>query len=689
MKTFVLTTILLASVSAAALADPPMEEIVVTADYRQSDLNKLAASASVVDASQITERDAHHLEEILNLAANVNFASGGSRARFFQIRGIGERGQFAETLIPSVGLIIDDIDFSGSGTVATLFDVEQVEIMRGPQGTRYGANALAGLINVKTRDPTGVPEYLLQLEGGDYATYGLGAVASGPLGSDEVLYRVAYQRFRSDGFGYNDYLHKPTNKRDESTLRTKLRWLATDTLTIDLNASVLDVDNGYDAFSLDNVRDTLSDQPGQDRQRSKLAGIHVDWSAPERFDVQAIFGVGNGDSRYGYDEDWVYDGFDPNGYTSTDYYNRSRKTRSGEVRLISDEDRPVFGNTTDWLVGIYALNQDEKLVRQYTWLASNFVSDYEIDRRALYGQTDTALGPLWTLTVGLRLERFDARYRDSDAIRFTPDESLHGGRVVLSRALGDGRLAYFDVSRGYKSGGFNADGRLDPSQRSFDSEGLWNYELGIKGRWLDRRLTARAALFYMDRRDVQISSSIIVPLPGGASEFVELVDNAAEGDNLGLELEGSFAATDRLTLAGSIGLLRTEYKHYVNTADPAAQKRLNGRDQAHAPPYQFSTSATYAFAERLTAEVTLEGKDDFYFSDSHDFKSEPYALVHANVAWRGDGWSLSLWGRNLFDKDYYVRGYYFGNDPRIGYEPRGYTQLGEPRNFGITFTMER
>jgi len=669
-----------------AFAEEVIEEIVVTADYRETQLKDLAASASVIGEAQISSRNAHHIEDVLGMAANVNYATGASRARFYQIRGIGERGQFAETLISSVGLIIDDVDFSGAGTVATLFDVDQVEILRGPQGTRYGANALAGLINIKTREPSIDPQYRFTLEGANYNTYSVGAVLSGPLGTDRLLYRIAAQSYQSEGFNNNDFLNEPTNERDEVTLRGKLHWQLSDTLELDLNGTLIDVDNGYDAFSLDNVRDTLSDEPGQDKQQARIAGGKITWTDPASFYLQAILGSSHSDSEYGYDEDWVDADFHDWGYTSTDNYIRDRDTLNGELRLISKDHARIFADTTDWLVGIYGLNLQEELVRRYTWLAADFLSRYEIDRLAMYGQMDTQLSDSWSLTIGLRYEKFDADYRDSDSISFEPDETMVGGRLVINHELDSGSLLYFGISRGYKSAGFNPDNRLDADQRAFDSETLWNYEVGLKGRWFDDRLSAQIALFMMDRRDVQISSSIADVNPDGSPVFIELVGNAAEGDNIGMELEARLAVTDRFDLFGSVGLLNTEYIDYINP-DPTRED-LGGRDQAHAPDYQFSVGGQMDFTDRCFASLVLEGKDDFYFSDSHSFRSDSYQLVHADMGYQADGWKISFWGRNLTDKDYFVRGFFFGNDPRDGYTPKGYTQLGEPRRYGVTLTVD-
>ena len=180
MKKFVSYTLTcLAAFSIPAVANDRLEEIVVTADFRNTNLMETSTSISVLGEPLIFERGAQHLEEILGVAPNVNYASGTSRARYFQIRGVGDRSQFQEPLNASVGLLVDGVDFSGIGSLGTTFDVEQVEILRGPQGTLHGANALAGLISINSHAPTEEPYHYLEGSAGDYDSYGLGGVSSG------------------------------------------------------------------------------------------------------------------------------------------------------------------------------------------------------------------------------------------------------------------------------------------------------------------------------------------------------------------------------------------------------------------------------------------------------------------------------------------------------------------------------
>jgi outer membrane receptor protein involved in Fe transport len=138
-----------------------IEDIIVRAEFRPVNIMETPNSISLISADNIAERNANFLTEVLASAPNLNYSSGASRGRYFQIRGIGERSQFVDPLNPGVGLMIDGIDYSTLGAAATMFDVEQVEVLRGPQGTLFGANALAGMINISSKAPTDNPEAII------------------------------------------------------------------------------------------------------------------------------------------------------------------------------------------------------------------------------------------------------------------------------------------------------------------------------------------------------------------------------------------------------------------------------------------------------------------------------------------------------------------------------------------------
>lgn len=680
---FITFTCFCFSISAQVDSSIVLEEIIVNADYRQSKANDIFSSVTVLDANLIRKKNAQHLEDILFNAPNVNLSSGASRARFYQIRGIGERGQFSEPLNSSVGVIIDGVDFSGIGNAALLYDVEQVEILLGPQGTRYGSNALAGLINLQSKSPTNETSYGLQLENANFDSSGLAGYLSGSI-SNQLRYRLSAQNLKSDGFNTNQFLSKKTNQRDEGIVRGKLDWTPSDYVQLGITASTINIDNGYDSFSLDNVRDTISDQPGIDRQQADILSTKLSLTQFAKFKVEALLGYADSKTEYGYDEDWVFNGFHPWEYSSSDQYFRDRETTSAELRFVSSDSGLIFSNTTDWVFGIYSLQQEVDLKRIYTFLSTDFSSRYDIKRFAVYGEINSDLNNNWGLSLGFRGENFDAAYFDSNAINFTPDEILYGGKLALTYRTSTNSLIYASISRGYKTGGFNTDGSLDSDLREFNAEELINYEFGFKGSLYNDQLKTQLALFFMDRDDVQIASSVVRSRADGSSEFIDYVGNAAAGSNYGLEASAKFQAANNIMFHGSLGLLKTEYKEFVNSAGD----NLGGRQQAHAPNYQYTLGVDIRISSALELDVNIQGKDSFYFSDSHSIRSKDYSLVNASLSYSWKEWQLTLWGRNLNDEDYSVRGFFFGNDPRDNYAAKGYTQLGEPMRYGLTLNMD-
>src|SRR5271167_951535 len=232
---------------AAEDADQPLVEIVVTATLRSIPLEQMPGSVTVLGSAALHDAGQEHFEDVLPLVPNLNWAGDTSRPRYFQIRGIGELQQYQGAPNPSVAFLIDDIDFSGLGSAATLFDVDEIEVLHGPQGTAYGANALAGLIYVKGREPSDTFGGRAELDAGDYAERSYGAVITGPVAALDSAFRLAAQQYTSDGFYRNVYLGRDTDNRNELTLRGRWRYEPNDQWRVDLALLRVQIDNGYDA----------------------------------------------------------------------------------------------------------------------------------------------------------------------------------------------------------------------------------------------------------------------------------------------------------------------------------------------------------------------------------------------------------------------------------------------------------
>src|SRR5258707_4186039 len=210
MTVYTLAGVVLGAMATNAVALPPesgpLEEIVISASLRPTPLAEVPQSVTVLDRATLRAAGVQHFEDVLGLVPGLSWASGTSRPRYFQLRGVGEIEQYQGAPNPSVGLLIDDIDFSGVGMPGTLFDLDRVEVLRGPGSTVYGANALAGLISLRSRDPGTAFDASGEATLGDYGTTALGIAAGDGRADGSAGWRMAAQRYRSNGFRRNAYL---------------------------------------------------------------------------------------------------------------------------------------------------------------------------------------------------------------------------------------------------------------------------------------------------------------------------------------------------------------------------------------------------------------------------------------------------------------------------------------------------
>ncbi len=672
-----------------------IDEIVVSADFRDSTIQATPSSLTVVSDSQLQSRAAAHLQDVLNLAPNVNLAAGASRGRFFQVRGIGERSQFKEPLDASVGLVVDGIDFSNLGLAGGVYDIQQVEVLRGPQGTSFGSSAMAGLINLQSSAPTEEFEGRIDMGAGNYATKTLGLVASGAV-TEGLLGRFSVSKNTGDGFMSNDFLNRDnTNNIDELFARVKLRWDVSGSLNLDVTALHIDADNGYNAFSLENTRNTRSDEPGHDRQESTALSILATWDGSEAYVLEAQVTAEKSNLEYGFDWDWS--DFDSVGVRGFENNARDRQAKSIDLRFLSQSGNEILGGAS-WVGGIYAYDRRVNLsysedADYYGAWTDSLTSRFDSSRYAAYGQLDWVLDDQWLLSLGARFERFENDYFDSFGVVGDIADDLIGGKLSLQYSLDDNLMIYGALSRGYKTGGLNTDAygkalvsgddatvALLSQQLTYEGEALLNYEFGLKSRHLDDSLSLNLTAFYMDRQDMQAKLALEI----STGNWTSYRDNIEGSDNYGLELEADWQLSEQLRFFAALGLLETRLGDLIVLDLNDVPLDQTGRDQAHAPAYQFNLGAAYNFMEHYSLTVQVDGKDSFYFSNSHNQQSNAYELLHARFSYQQGPISLSVWGRNLLNKDYEVRGFYFGNNPNNGWIAESYTQLGEPRVFGLS-----
>ena len=692
-----LSTLATTAITPAFANDNKIETIEVKGELLSTPESKAANSLQVLTTETLEKSGASHLESVLQQLGNVNFASGASRARYIQIRGIGERSQFVDPINPSVGMSIDGIDYSGIGTAAGLFDIEQVEVFKGPQGTNAGANAMAGFVNMISTQPSANAMNKLRVEAGNYGLLNLGVAAGSELTRDTSA-RVSINKQQSDGFIKNTYLNRDdTNNIDELSIR----GLADIKVNEDTNAQVVvhhfDIDNGYDAFSLDLDRTTLSDQPGKDTQKTTALGINTEYTGLETVDIKLSASTSTSDMTYGYDEDWAYEGIHPWEYSSTDYYFRDRDAQQFDIRAIDKSGQ--------WVTGLYIQQRDVDLSREYTYADDVFSSEYQQSNVAVYGERRLSLSKQLTVSAGLRIENHQGDYADSNDVYDDASKTMIGGHVTATNQYSKSMMAYARLSRGFKSGGVNGEALArvgEPGLErfnqdlldngSFEPEVLNNMELGLRYDNRKAGVKANAVMFYSSRSDMQVKQWFTNDKEtlneGEQPVFVGYISNAPTGSNYGFETSLEYQVTRDVELLAGVSWLSSEVNDiYRLESDPETgddvRVSIDGREQAHAPSYQYQLGVNWQVSDRIKLHAAVNGRDGYFYSFSHDEEADSVNLVNMALTYQGDMFDVTLWTRNLTDETYGVRGFYFGNDPRDFYTAKKYEQFGEPNVFGV------
>ncbi len=675
-----------------------LPEVTVTATLlKATPLQDVPASVTVLDSATLRAAGQQHFEDVVGLVPNLNWSGDTNRPRYFQIRGIGELDEYQGAPNPSVGFLVDGIDFSGLGSIGTLYDVDQVEVLRGPQSMRYGANALAGLIAVQSAEPQDEFGGRVDLEAGDYDMRSYGAVLTGPVTALDSAFRLAVQQYQGDGYYHNAYLGRnATDGYNETTVRGKWRWQPADDLRVDLTLLDISIDDGYDAWTLDGSRTTQTDQPGVDRQDSTGGGAHIEYSGWKFAKLTVAVSAADSRIRYSYDGDfgnpqlWA-----PYTYQYSEEQFRDRTTHSLEARLESQD-----GGVVNWLLGVYALDLTENLADYTPGLyldpyapqndsQTDGLTDSHFHSRnaAVFGDLDGVLAKHWRWSAGLRAERRTADYNDitTDLVNpgpplthdFEPVNHLWGGNASLEYVIDAGQSIYTSVGRGYKAGGFNLGPGLPANQIQFNPESDLDFELGYKAELDDHRLRVDTDVFYMKRKDLQLQTGEQLD-PSNPDTFVLYNMNVPSGHNYGLESELTFIPDQVVELGASLGLLNTAYHGLM--LDGVVQP---DRAQPYAPSWQASGSMTLHGSRGTFLRFDLTGRGSFYYDMPalDPYASHAYVLLNIKAGIKLGSWSADVWVRNVTDRNYTVRGFYFGDVPP-DFPNQQFTQLGDPRTFG-------
>ena len=676
------------------------DQIIVSAGLSDESILNTVTSIHIFTDDHIRASGANNLQLLTEQIPNLNWAGGTSRPRYFQIRGIGERSHYFGEGPPnfSVGFVIDDMDFSGLGMISNLYDLDQIEIFRGPQSSVYGANALAGLISLKSNDPIEKSEVGISASKGSDNHFGINNYFNFKA-IDGLNIRVTNSYNYIDGFRENLSRNiSDTNKREEIFSRLKLKFNSNKKLNILATLIYSKLDNGYDAWAPNNNTDfkTYSDDKGMDSQTSY--GYSLRTNINGNYNLTLITSFTKTNLEHSYDSDWgdslywaTNHNWNPNSFPDSyyqyKYFDQNNKIRSN----ITHELRSSFGPV---LFGFYFKDLNEK-DKATGWLfdgaATDAVSDFHFKTIAAYSQYRFDFSSYLNFKANIRIEQSQFDYKGTsqgfndnwekvylDTVQFKDTNRMIGYRAAITYHKNTFTSYYSSFSQGYKSGGINQQPYLTDSSRPFDPEFIQSFEFGLKRNTNISK--TNITLFFSNRINQQVSVSSQQE-EGNPNSFLFYIGNSGSGKNRGIEFDYSQNVLKSLSFDINIGVLDT-------WIDKFFYKTLNGqqyggdREASMAPRFMGSLGLNFSISD-YNMVMSTTYKSEYYFSDSHNNKSEPYSLTNITFGKSIKQFEVKLWVRNIFDKRYAVRGFYFGLIPPE-YNDELWLSFGDPRQLGLT-----
>ena len=490
-----------------------------------------------------------------------------------------------------------------------------------------------------------------------------------------------------------------TNKRDEMLVRVKFGFQPAQTLSMLGTFIATDLKNGYDTWAPDNNTDlkTYSNNEGEDSQKTFGYSIRAHYSHSDKMNITSITSFTETNLIHAYDGDWadsIYwhdnHGFDPavEGW-AYDFFDKMKRNRAN----LSQEIRLSMGSI---ILGGYFKNleeQDEAIGYLFGGIATDAWSAYDFKVMAGYSQYEHDLSPTIKLKANVRFEQNTMDYKGTSEglnenwekvvlqpVKFNVEHSMLGYRGSIHYLKDEFTSFYGSVSQGYKSGGVNQQPYLSDKNRPFDPEFIQNYEIGLK-RATDIYKTQLSA-FYSKRKNQQVSISSQQEKENPNS-FLFYTANAGSGWIRGMEWENTYKIAQKTQLFITLGYLNTwvdEFNYQLDTANAGIG---GNREAAMAPEITGSVGINFHGESGIFSSVQLTQKGDYYFSDSHNQKSESYSLLNLTAGKSFQNATIKFWVMNMFDKRYAVRGFYFGLIPPE-YRNQLWKSYGDPMHFGVT-----
>lgn len=708
--------------AAVTQADDRSDEIVVTARRRSETLQTVPLAVSAFNEDRLNNLQATTLSGIQYATPNLYLDQGDASNAVIYLRGIGQNDSLA-FVDPGVGVYVDDVFIARSqAAFLELFDVERVEVLRGPQGTLYGRNTIGGAVKFVSTTPPDEFDAYLEAGGGNFDTIFLKGRIGGPIIADTLRGKIAFSATRRDGFNHNAFTGEDDG--DIKTFSGRGSLLYTPSETVEF---LLSVDGRIDRpdTSRNPVRETSAPAAPDPSDPSLI--ITLPANEPFQVDVNAgglsdISAIGASLTSRWKASDAItvesigsYRTFDFNLNLDTDgtpfplldiLLIQDQYQISQELRLIYDNGGPL-----NFTGGVYYFHDDDTTfsgvdngaatifgfpVTLFGFPTSSLADTQQVTNSyAAFADAAFAVTDRFEFSAGLRYtyekrrsaRRFENFFNPSVSVIQNPPPFLAGQgvvgapiaseadfdaltpRVSVSYKVSEKIFAYTSVARGFKSGGFDGRANNDFGFQPFDPEFVWSYEGGLKTTWFDGALVANAAFFYNDYKDLQVTSFGADPVTG---VFVSLFTNAAEASAKGAELEIYAKPTDRLSITGSVGWLDAQYDEF-NILVGGVATDVSDRPLVNSPKWNASLGATYEHpvGERLIATAHVDGA--YRGTTATEITASPvltqkrYGLLNAFVGVKttDERWEFQAGVKNATNEAIRVQGFNLSEFPGV------------------------
>ncbi|WP_299377364.1 TonB-dependent receptor [uncultured Kiloniella sp.] len=601
-----------------------LEPVYVTAQKRDEVEQEVPISMEVFTADELEKQNLTSVFDIIQKTPNLSVRTGANGGDSqITIRGLGAQLPYVDSSVP---VFVDGVAIPASQAMMLLKNADRVEVLRGPQSTLFGHNAIAGAINIETKLPSDEFEGQIQGGVGTRDHYQGDLYLSGPIMDKKLYGSFTMSGTTGDGFVKNLSNDKNADKYDTKYMQGKLRALPNDNLELRLNLDLSDRNGparywtdrpNYTVTSTDNLKEETHSRGGSfdviyDFDEAELRSL----TNMRQTKIDSLFA-------------WPYK------------IDSKEEIYSQEIRLSSvDEDSPL-----SWLAAAYVSHERNNVNQDIPAYPAIYDTDLKTQNYAMYGNLGYDVTDRWNINVGTRFTRVDRKADQLFSFGGTSttldyDETFYGftPKVSTTYALTPSTNIYGSIASGFKPGTVNF-AASNASNQKVDSEKSINYEIGAKGRLANDRISYGAAVFYTDFSNYQAYDTLLNAI------------NIKRAYSRGIEANLSALLTDEWQIGGSVGYLDTEITK-------SKDQSYEGNNFAISPELTARISTTYEkdlgqnLTGYITADITYQSETDYNLANDDKIEGDAYALLNASIGIDYQNLSLALHGKNLTDKKY-------------------------------------